>query len=130
MASQYQVINHWIEHEEYPFEVESVLTYCSYCSAKGSNPVATLKDGTTFSGGDKMTTTDALQTQKRYCQSKQENYTYKEHIQCTSTDLLGFTRPIFRLCLRIFYANSNLTIVNSLFSIVRLNSGIFRIFNL
>ena len=96
MASQYQVINHWIEHEEYPFEVESVLTYCSYCSAKGSNPVATLKDGTTFSGGDKMTTTDALQTQKRYCQSKQENYTYKEHIQCTSTDLLGFTRPIFR----------------------------------
>ena len=106
MASQYQVINHWIEHEEYPFEVESVLTYCSYCSAKGSNPVATLKDGTTFSGGDKMTTTDALQTQKRYCQSKQDNYTYKEHIQCTSTDLLGFTRPIFRPVFEFFDANS------------------------
>ena len=96
MASQYQVINHWIKHEEYPFEVESVLTYCSFCSAKSNLPVAELKDGTTFSGGDKMTTTDALQTQKRYCQSKRENYTYKEHVQCTSTDLLGFTRPIFR----------------------------------
>ena len=96
MESQYQVINHWIEHKEYPFEVESVLTYCSYCSAKEDKPVATLKDGTTFSGGDKMTTTDALQTQKRYCQSKQDNYTYKEHVQCTSGDLLGFTRPIFR----------------------------------
>ena len=96
MASQYQVINHWIEHTEFPLEVESVLTYCSYCSAISSDPVATLKDGTTFSGGSKMTTTDALQTQKRYCQAKDPSYQFKETMQCTSGDLLGFVRPIFR----------------------------------
>ena len=56
----------------YPFELASVMTYCSFCSAIGDTPVATLHDGSTFSDGARVTTTDALQIQNKYCKMKDD----------------------------------------------------------
>lgn len=50
---------------------------------------------------DKITTTDALQVQWRYCQNQQfPNFQYKATWDCTSVDFFGFNRPVFtdRLC--------------------------------
>ena len=69
----------WDRHMQsnYPFELDSVMTYCSFCSAANPNvPVAflhpqySLNGEQIFSDGAKMTTTDALQIQYKYCQAK------------------------------------------------------------
>ena len=81
------------------FEVESVMTYCSFCSAiVKSVPVLSLKDGRTFGSGTRVTTSDALQLQWNYC--KPRGFEYKPYKECLSTDLLGFKRKVFtdRLC--------------------------------
>lgn len=83
------------------FEVESIMTYCSGCMSINSatNPVLTLKNGDTFESGERLTTSDALQLQWRYCKDR-ANFEYKETFDCTSTDVLGFNRKVFsdRLC--------------------------------
>lgn len=88
-----------------PLEVESVMTYCSFCSAiSTTTPVMTVKDtGATFSDGYRVTTTDAKQLQWMYCESDTINYPdfeYKETTSCSAGDMLGFTREVFtdRLC--------------------------------
>jgi len=48
------------------------MTYCSFCSAISDTPVATLHDGSTFSDGARVTTTDALQIQNKYCKMKDD----------------------------------------------------------
>ena len=68
MPDSYYKINasYW-QDTGYPFELASVMTYCSRCSANGAAPVATLHDGSIFYDGDRLTTTDALQIQNKYC---------------------------------------------------------------
>ena len=105
MPQSYDVIpiDDWFDLDS-PLEVESVMTYCSFCSAIGSDPVMTIKSsGATFSDGYRVTTTDAKQLQWMYCESDTTNFPnfqYKETATCTSGDLLGFTREIFtdRIC--------------------------------
>ena len=99
-ASQYQIIGNWVEQTEYPFELESVMTYCSYCSSNNGKPVATLKNGDTFNDGSRVTTTDALQVQTKYCKSKNSSFVYKQHESCRSGDNFGIQRPLFvdRFC--------------------------------
>ena len=72
-ADQYFKIStsDWLD-TGYPFELASVMTYCSFCSAVGDAPVATLHDGSTFNDGERLTTTDALQIQNKYCKMKDE----------------------------------------------------------
>ena len=85
----------------YPFELASVMTYCSFCSAADSSiPVATLKDGSFFDDGPRLTTTDALQIQNKYCKMKDSTFVYKEHLMCGGTDAVGLDRPVFvdRFC--------------------------------
>ena len=85
----------------YPFELASVMTYCSFCSAADVTiPVATLKDGSTFADGPRLTTTDALQIQNKYCLMKDSTFVYKEHLMCGGTDAVGLDRPVFvdRFC--------------------------------
>ena len=73
MPDSYYKINasDW-QNTGYPFELASVMTYCSYCSGNGDTPVATLHDGSTFWDGERLTTTDALQIQNKYCKMKDE----------------------------------------------------------
>ena len=73
MPDSYYKINasYW-QDTGYPFELASVMTYCSRCSANGDTPVATLHDGTEFSDGPRLTTTDALQIQNKYCKMKDD----------------------------------------------------------
>ena len=78
-----------------------MMTYCSFCSAVDNTvPVATLKDGSTFSDGPRLTTTDALQIQNKYCLMKDSTFVYKEHLMCGGTDAVGLDRPVFvdRFC--------------------------------
>ena len=75
----------------YPLEIESVMTYCSNCgSANVDIPVATLKDGTTFGDGERLTTTDALQVQIKYCESEQQKRMMKDTMMCGGKDVLGY----------------------------------------
>ena len=77
------------------------MTYCSFCSAADNSiPVATLKDGSTFDDGPRLTTTDALQIQNKYCLMKDSSFVYKEHLMCGGTDAVGLDRPVFvdRFC--------------------------------
>ena len=101
MANQYYTIRdeNWL-NTQYPFELESVMTYCSYCSSANGHPVATLKDGRTFDDGPHMTTTDALQIQYKYCKMPDADYKYKETVQCGTLDNFGTNKPVFtdRLC--------------------------------
>ena len=62
----------------YPFELASVMTYCSFCSGNDSTPVATLYDGSTFLDGERLTTTDALQIQNKYCKMKDERTSFNK----------------------------------------------------
>ena len=53
-----------------------------------------------FDDGERMTTTDALQIQWRYCRAR-EGFEYKSTKTCTSKDKLGFeNRDVFvdRIC--------------------------------
>ena len=89
----------WL-NTQHPFELESVMTYCSLCSSSNQQPVATLKDGRTFNDGPHMTTTDALQIQYKYCKMPDEDFKYKETVQCGTLDNFGTDKPVFtdRLC--------------------------------
>jgi hypothetical protein len=87
-----------------PLEIESVMTYCSYCGSTGSNPVMTLRaTGATWSDSYRITTTDSKQIQHWYCELDEENFPnfeFKQTVSCASGDTLGVTREIFvdRLC--------------------------------
>ncbi|CBY38065.1 unnamed protein product [Oikopleura dioica] len=88
-----------------PLEIESVMTYCSFCGNNGADPVMTLREtGETWSSlRDRITTTDAKQLQHAYCELDPENYPdfeYKQAISCLSGDTLNVTREVFadRLC--------------------------------
>lgn len=100
-ADQYYTIDNanWLD-TSHPFELESVMTYCSLCSSANGQPVATLKDGSTFNDGPYMTTTDALQIQWKYCKRVDESFEYKENVGCQSEDLWAVEKPVFtdRLC--------------------------------
>ena len=100
-ANQYYTIRdeNWL-NTKYPFELESVMTYCSYCSSANGHPVATLKDGRTYNDGPHMTTTDALQIQYKYCKMPDADFQYKEHVQSGTLDNFGTNKPVFtdRLC--------------------------------
>ena len=50
----------WID-TGHPYELASVMHYCSWCGTNGQGPVMTTTDGETFAAGAFMTTTDALQ---------------------------------------------------------------------
>ena len=42
-----------------------------------TQPVATLKDGSTFNDGPRLTTTDALQIQNKYCKMKDDRKSFR-----------------------------------------------------
>ena len=89
----------WVDHGS-PFEVESVMTYCSGCSSNGRGPVLVIKQtGGEFANAPRMTTEDALQVQYRYCR-KMEGFEFKKNVKCTSKDAAGTRRNVFtdRIC--------------------------------
>jgi len=88
----------WVDSES-KFELESVMTYCSYCSATTSEPVMTTKSGVTFGSSNRMTTEDAHQIQWRYCRER-TGFSFKEYVSCTSEDNFGYNRKVFvdRIC--------------------------------
>ena len=102
--SNFFTIDNWVDSgNQFPFELESVMTYCSSCgSADSTVPIMTLLDGTTFGDSLRMTTTDSKQLLWTYCQTKQASYQEKETIPCTSEDrvVAGFHRPVYvdRIC--------------------------------
>ena len=66
------MMNSKIKDTGYPFELESIMTYCSDCGSKDPKvPVAVLKNGETFGDGIRLTSTDALQLQNKYCHTEQ-----------------------------------------------------------
>ena len=85
----------WLD-TNHPYEAISVM---HYGSSLGGQVVMTYKDGTTFSSGRKMTTTDALQLEAMYCEQMPQ-YQQKSTIACPTVDKFGFNRPVFsdRLC--------------------------------
>ena len=58
----------WMD-TNHPYELDSVMHYGSFNPVLFSyNPaVMTLKDGSTFNAGKRMTTTDSLQVDEMYC---------------------------------------------------------------
>lgn len=78
----------------FPYEIESVMHYCSTCGTNGKGPVMTYYDGNFFDSGQFMTTTDALQIQWKYCRNHE--IPVKPYENCTSVDRFGFSRPVFR----------------------------------
>ena len=60
-----------------------------------SLPVATLKDGSLFNNGARLTTTDALQIQNKYCKMKDTSFIFKEHLICDGKDAVGLDHPVF-----------------------------------
>ena len=93
MPDQYFKINvsDW-QDTGYPFELASVMTYCSYCSGIGDTPVATLHDGSTFYDGERLTTTDALQIQNKYCKMKDERKGF-DKVDFVCKTFLYFKKP-------------------------------------
>ncbi|CAG5104802.1 Oidioi.mRNA.OKI2018_I69.chr1.g1556.t1.cds [Oikopleura dioica] len=98
-----------LKHSEWfdmssPFEVESVMTYCSRCFPGETQPVLSLKGtGEEFGMAYRVTTTDAMQIHHTYCKTDPEIgkiFSPKQTIECKSKDKLGFSRKIFadRLC--------------------------------
>jgi len=84
-------------NSEHPFELGSVMTYCSRC---GGNPAMTIKsDGTEWGMHGSVTTTDALQIQWHYCRNRPD-FSYKNSVSCTSADRSGQILNVFtdRLC--------------------------------
>ena len=97
-ADQYFKIStsDWLD-TGYPFELASVMTYCSFCSAVGDTPVATLHDGSTFNDGERLTTTDALQIQNKYCKMKDERNGFEEGAETLTMNWssLARGRPLY-----------------------------------
>ena len=96
-AAQYNLMStsHWLD-TQHPYEAISVMHYGSFL---GGQLVMTYKDGTSFSSGRKMTTTDSLQLEAMYCENMPQNL-QKATIACPTVDKFGFNRPVFsdRLC--------------------------------
>jgi len=85
------------EDSGHPFELGSVMTYCSDCSG---SPAMTLKaDGSKWGSHGGITTTDALQVQWLYCRDRSE-YEYKSTLACPTADRTGQMLQVFsdRLC--------------------------------
>ena len=85
-------------------EIESVMTYCSFCGSSNGLPVMSLLPAFgsgTWGENHRMTTADALQIQWKYCRNRiADGFAYKTRQDCTSTDTLGFDRSVFndRIC--------------------------------
>ena len=82
-------------------EIESVMTYCSFCGSNNGQPVMALLNGNTWGDNHRMTTADALQIQWKYCRNRlADGFQYKATQDCTTTDMLGFDRSVFndRIC--------------------------------
>ena len=92
------------------YDPVSIMQYSSFTFANSDQPVATFKDGSNLSYKNRITTTDALQIQKRYCQGLTKlfsdgvpmfpEYELSDTATCTSEDKVGEKRKIFtdRLC--------------------------------
>ena len=91
------------------YEPRSVMSYPSFGFAKDNTiPVATLKNGDYIQDGPRISTTDALQAQKFYCQDLTDgggnamfpNFQFKDGTTCTTLDEVGAIRTVFtdRLC--------------------------------
>ena len=68
-VSQYKVMapESWL-NTNHPYELDSVMHYGSFNQIRPVSPaVISLKDGTTFEAGKRMTTTDSLQVDEMYC---------------------------------------------------------------
>lgn len=87
----------WID-TVHPYELDSVMHYCSWCGTNGQGPVMTTLDGSMFPAGAFMTTTDSLQLSEYYCANTE--YELKPIVQCQDPDKLGIVRPLFldRVC--------------------------------
>ena len=94
---------------KHPFELESVMNYCSKCGSRDGLTVMTTLNGETWTSSfiEKVTTTDYLQIHYAYCKdnsifSKGKIFEEKDTVKCTSTDTVvpNFNRPIFtdRIC--------------------------------
>ena len=97
-------INNWMNaSESFPFEVESVMMYCSYCGSylNGSASI-TLLNGDTFEKSLRMTTTDSRQVIENYCRGREDVFDHKKTVQCTSEDRVvsGLYREVYvdRIC--------------------------------
>ena len=101
--SQFYKIFDWIDtSNQFPFEIDSIMTYCSYCGTNGSAPGMTLLNGETFEKALRMTTTDSRQVIWSYCRDKDDLFDLKETINCTSEDRIipGLYREVYidRIC--------------------------------
>ena len=94
---------------KHPFELESVMNYCSKCGSRDGLTVMTTLNGETWTSSfiEKVTTTDYLQIHYAYCKdnsifSDGKIFEEKDTVKCTSTDTVvpNFNRPIFtdRIC--------------------------------
>ena len=96
-------IRDWIDQgPSYPFEYNSVMSFCSECGSKDKNiPVMTFLNGDTFGDPIRMTTTDAEQIHHHFCRER-ENFIPKKTKHCITEDKLvpGFYRDVYedRIC--------------------------------
>lgn len=97
------------ENTGHPFELESVMNYCSKCGGKHDLTVMTTLKGETWTSSfiEKVTTTDYLQIHWAYCKNNSifsdgKIFEEKDTVKCTSNDTVvqNFNRPIFtdRIC--------------------------------
>ena len=94
---------------KHPFELESVMNYCSKCGGRDDLNVMTTLNGDTWTSSfiEKVTTTDYLQVHWAYCKNNSifpdgKIFEEKDTVKCTSDDTVvpNFNRPIFtdRIC--------------------------------
>lgn len=77
------------------FEFESVMIYDSFTLDAFHK-----EKKTGFGEAPRISTSDALQIQYRYCKKRDANFKYKEYVQCKTPDLAGFIKKVFkdRIC--------------------------------
>ena len=87
------------EDSGHPFELGSAMMLASHKGRNGPEAPMTLPDGTTWGMHGRMSTTDALQIQHRYCRYR-PGFAPKPTTSCPLPDQIGITRPLFydRIC--------------------------------
>ena len=79
----------------HPHELDSVMHYCSDC---GGNDIMLLHNGDEFPSGPRLSTTDVLQVDIKYCDAA----THPSHstASCDGGDQTGVVRDVFldRIC--------------------------------
>merc|ERR1712048_41639 len=96
-------ISDWVDQgANYPFEYNSVMTFCSECGAKDRNiPVMTFHNGKTYGDPLRITTTDSIQVILAYCNDRGDYYK-KQTKRCLYEDKVvpGFHREVYsdRIC--------------------------------